>query len=180
MRASTFVRTGELDTPVIVQRKATPADPEYVAPDAKFGTESTVWVALARRPDGSAIPMWANVQDALPSRSESVLQGAEVARNQTRIRMRWRNDLDSSMRIVALPTRDIYQIIGGPAMLGRRQFLEVQCERVGFFTQRRLQMEGGEVLVDENGKVLLDENGKVLIAEGGAVVLTEDGSGILL
>lgn len=189
MRASTVVRTGDLDTPIVVERKATSADPEYVAADATYGTENTVWVPLVRRRDDSSrgVTFWANFQDALPSRSESVIQGAETARNQTRIRMRWRDDIDSSMRIVQQATLDVYQIIGGPAMLGRRQFLEVQCERVGFLTIRRLLVEGGgallseggNVLLSEDGKVLLSEDGKVLLAEGGQVLLSEAGKALL-
>jgi head-tail adaptor len=178
MRSTTFVRTGDLDTPVIVQRKAIAADPEYVAPDGTFGTEKTVWVPLVRSygDPSAAVVLWANFQDALPSRSESVLQGAVTARNQTRMRMRWRDDMDSSMRIVAVRTLAIYQIIGGPAMLGRRQFLEVQCERIGFYASQRIETEGGGALLAEDGKILLDGRGTPLVAEGGEIVITEEAS----
>lgn len=109
---------GELDRQVEIQYKS-------VTPDATYGTEIVAWLPLV------ATPLWAQILDALPSRSESVLQGLAVAKNQSRIRMRWRDDVESSMRIVDLFTDDVYEIIGGPAMLGRRQYLELQCERRG-------------------------------------------------
>jgi head-tail adaptor len=182
MRASTFIRTGDLDTPLVVERKATPADPEYVAPDATYGTESTVWVPLVRQRDNPSIGVtfWANKQDALPSRSESVLQGAVTARNQTRFRMRWRDDIDSSMRIVTLPGGEIYQIIGGPAVLGRRQFIELMCERIGSLVNPwRVLIEGGDFVVMEQGGRVLLEQGGAFKTEGGGVVELEQGGGLL-
>lgn len=124
---------GDLDRLVRIERKATAADPEYVAPDAQFGTANDVWLPLVVLPGSpvEAADLWAQILDALPSRSESVQQGLEVARNQTRVRMRWRNDVDSSMRIVERDGRQrTLQIVGGPAELGRREFMELVCETV--------------------------------------------------
>ena len=86
--------------------------------DADYGTPVPVWTLLA--------VVWANVQDVMPSRSESVRQGLEVARNQTRIRYRFRQDVDSSMRVV-IGSRTL-QIVAGPAELGRHEYSEVICE----------------------------------------------------
>lgn len=74
---------------------------------------------------------FAEVQDVMPSRSESVRMGLQLARNQTRIRIRWRGDIDSTMRIVLHGDTDtVLQIVGGPAEIGgRKKQLEMVCER---------------------------------------------------
>jgi head-tail adaptor len=117
---------GRLTRLITIERK-------QVTQDTQYGTEIITWVPLAVLPGSPAVveQFWAEVQDALPSRSESVLQGLAVARNQTRIRIRWRSDIDSSMRITVHGDTDVmYQIIGGPAEIrGRRIMLEMMCER---------------------------------------------------
>jgi head-tail adaptor len=50
-----------------------------------------------------------------------------IAANQSRFRCRFRKDIDSSMRIVI--DNVIYSIIGGPAELGKREYLELMLER---------------------------------------------------
>jgi len=92
--------------------------------DAQFGTPVVTWTELAT--------VWANVEDAMPSRSEAVKQGLTLARNQTRIRYRYRNDVTSAMRMTVRGTPDrVLQIIGGPAAIGKRNTLsEVMCESV--------------------------------------------------
>ncbi len=102
---------GPLDTRIRIEYPASTQDADY-------GTPVPVWTLLA--------VVWANVQDVMPSRSESVRQGLEVARNQTRIRYRFRQDVDSSMRVV-IGSR-ILQIVAGPAELGRHEYSEVICE----------------------------------------------------
>lgn len=96
-----------------------------VVQDATYGAAVTVWSLLA--------VAWCGVQDVMPSRtsSETVNQGMEVARNRTRIRMGYRTDIDSSMRLVIdRPTPMVYQIIGGPAELGNRAGIELMVEKV--------------------------------------------------
>ena len=92
---------------------------KQVVLDPVYGTQTNAWSLLA--------VVWCQLQDVLPSRSESVKNGMQVAANQTRFRCRWRNDLDSSMRIVA--DEVTYSIIGGPSELGKREFLELMLER---------------------------------------------------
>lgn len=126
------MKIGEYDREITIERKATAADPEYVSPDTTYGTERTVWVPLV--PIGSPVVgerFPANVQDVMPSRSESVQQGLAVARNQTRIRIRWREDVTSAMRITLHGETDtVYQIIAGPSEIGgRKNALEMVCER---------------------------------------------------
>jgi len=91
--------------------------------DANYGTEIVTWVLLAER--------WCNVQDVLPSRSESVKQGLEVAHNKTRLRLRYCTDVDSSMRVILYrPAADIYEIIAGPAVIGNKDGIEMMLERL--------------------------------------------------
>jgi hypothetical protein len=128
------VKAGLLDREVSIWRKATSADPEWQTPDATYGTERVVWlplVPLAGSPlTGERFP--AEVQDALPSRSEGVVQGMRVSRQGTRIRMRYRTDITADMRVIVHGDADVtYQIIGGPAEIGgRKNGIEIVCERV--------------------------------------------------
>lgn len=118
------MRARELDRQILIEYKSATLDPI-------FGTEVPVaWLPLSTV-NGVPERFWAQVQDALPSRSEAVTQGLAVARNQTRIRMRWRDDIDSSMRITVFgDTPTVYQIVGGPAEIeGRKERIEMVCER---------------------------------------------------
>ena len=90
--------------------------------DANFGTEVVTWTLLAT--------VWCNVQDELPSKSEAVKNGLVMGARRSRVRMRYRADLDSSMRLViSRPNSEVYQIIGGPAILGNKEGIELLCER---------------------------------------------------
>jgi SPP1 family predicted phage head-tail adaptor len=100
--------------------------------ETAFGSISTAWEPLV----GTGSPVvaekfWAEVDDVPPSRSEAVRQGLQQARNQVRIRIRWRSDVDSSMRVtVHGDVNVVYQIVGGPAEIGgRKRRLEMVCER---------------------------------------------------
>jgi len=123
-----MTRAGALDREITIEKK-------QVIQDSTYGTEIVTWVPLVRDGLGSpiiAVRFWAQVQDALPSRAESVKMGLDVARNQVRIRMRWRDDVDSSMRITVHgeASDTVMQIVGGPAAIeGRKQFLEMMCEK---------------------------------------------------
>ncbi len=91
--------------------------------DAAYGERVVRWDRLA-----TCDVEW---QPILPSRSEAVRSGLEQARNQVRVRMRWRDDIDSTMRIVLHGGEDaVYQIVGGPAEIGgRMRRLEMVVER---------------------------------------------------
>ena len=121
------MRAGDLDRQILIERKS-------VTQDSNFGTEVVTWVPLSTV-SGQPERYWAEVQDALPSRAESVTQGLAVARNQTRIRFRYRNDVevDSSMRVTVFGdvTNRVLQIIAGPARIGgRKELMEIMCERI--------------------------------------------------
>lgn len=101
--------------------------------DSTYGTEVVTWVPLVAEPGSPVVAekFWAEIQDAIPSRAESVTQGLTVAHNQTRLRMRWRDDIDSSMRVTVHGDSDrVYQIVGGPAEIGgRKEMIEMVLER---------------------------------------------------
>lgn len=112
------MRIGDLNQRVLIERQATRQNPEY-------GTEEVYWATVAH--------LWANVQDILPSRSEAVKNGLEIAASQTRVRMRFRTDIDNTMRMtINRPAPVVYQIISGPAELtqgGKRVWMEFLVER---------------------------------------------------
>jgi SPP1 family predicted phage head-tail adaptor len=72
--------------------------------------------------------VWAEVQDILPSRAESVADGISMARRPCRIRILYRPDLTSDMQI-EYAGRTL-RIISGPAELGRRAGLEFMAEEL--------------------------------------------------
>ena len=110
------MRAGRRDHLVEIRYKAVTIDPVY-------GTEVIAWTTLGRE--------WANVEDVPPSRSEAVRTGLAVAVNQTRVTMLYRDGLDSSMQLViSRPDPVAYQIIGGPAILGRNRALEFVIEKI--------------------------------------------------
>lgn len=98
---------------------------QQVTVEQAFGTDEISWVRL------NDTPMWAEFIDSLPGRDEATLQGElSVFRQTARIRIGYRTDIDSSMRVILHGDSDtIYSIIGGPTMIGRREWLEILCER---------------------------------------------------
>lgn len=108
------MEAGKRDERIRFERKA-------ITQDATFGTDVVQWAEVAE--------VWAEWQDALPSRSESVRQGLEVARDQSRVRACYNADIDSSMRIFRFKNSLYYQIVGGPAELGRKDGIELVVER---------------------------------------------------
>jgi len=84
--------------------------------------------------------VWAEVQDALPSRGERLSDGVNATARPARIRLAYRNGLNTSMRIlvgcnlkdadgnVAWHTDRTLQLVSGPAELGRREGLEFMAE----------------------------------------------------
>lgn len=86
------------------------------------GAGSGAW-----EPVGS--PIAASVVDSLPSRSEKLADGINIATRPARVRMRFRTDLDASMRFVMTkPFPRVMQIIAGPAEVGVREEVEFMVE----------------------------------------------------
>ncbi len=124
------------DTPIFIDAKA------KVTQDPVYGTEIVVWKSVTGKR-----PILAEFQDVLPSRSEAVKQGLAINSRQTRVRFPFISGIDSSMRLRvnrgvgdekpvdmgdgtnSLPA-SVYQIIGGPALIGAKQeALEIVVEK---------------------------------------------------
>lgn len=102
---------GDLNRRITITRPQTVKDPLY-------GTEVVTWVALATR-------ISANLQDTLPSKTESAATGVRMNTQPTRVRIRYRPDITSDMRVILHTATDrTCQIIAGPAEMGRRKWLE--------------------------------------------------------
>jgi head-tail adaptor len=117
---------GQLDRRIVIERKVATPDPD-------FGTEQVTWVPVDGYEPGSPTTpraVAASIRDALVSRAEGVRNGLELAANQSRLRIRYRTGIDSSMRIRE-PARgnQTFQIISGPSEVGRREFLEFVIEK---------------------------------------------------
>lgn len=90
--------------------------------DPDYGTPLPVsWVLVAE--------VWAEIVDALPSRSEAVKNGLRLATDSARIRIRMRPGITSAMRVVELTgRRRTFQIVGGPAVLIGNTDMEFSVE----------------------------------------------------
>jgi len=110
------MKLDELNTQARIEYKTT-------SQDSAYGTEVVTWALLGVR--------WCHLQDVMQGRSESVVNGLEMAKNQTRCRLNYCTDIDSSMRItVNRPSPTTYQIVSGPAILGDKERIEVMLEKV--------------------------------------------------
>lgn len=110
-----MIRAGTLNRRITIEAKTVVKDPEY-------SSEIVAWVPFASR-------IAANVQDVLPSKTEAVKQGAELAPQRARVRIRYRHGIKPDMRIVVHGDIDrVMEIVGGPAELGLRDGLEMMVE----------------------------------------------------
>jgi head-tail adaptor len=122
------MRMGQFNREITVYRQEDTQDPVY-------GAAAGTWVPLSLLPGSPEVAerFAAEVVDLPPSRNEGVLAGSlALARKVTRIRMRWRDDILSSMRIVVHGDTDrTYQIAGGPSEIGGRKVgIEMYCEEI--------------------------------------------------
>lgn len=106
------MRPGQLDRRVTFLRPAAVDDPVY-------GPQETGWETVAAR-----VP--AQVWDDLPGQSEAVQGGLRMANRPARLRVRYMRDLSSDMRVIVHDETDVtYEISGGPAEIGRREWIEL-------------------------------------------------------
>jgi SPP1 family predicted phage head-tail adaptor len=90
------------------------------AQEGRFGSSKPTWKTLA--------VVWGERQDILPSRNvENTANGMATGVQRTRYRIRWRADVNATMRLEEGGA--VYQIVGGPAEIGRQEYLELLCER---------------------------------------------------
>ena len=109
------IQVPNMDTRVRIEARSISQDPTY-------GTDVVTWVPLAT--------VWAEVMDVLPSRqqAEQTRQQLQVATQRSRIRMRYRTDVDSTMRCVIGGL--MHHIVSGPAEIGdRHSLIEIVVER---------------------------------------------------
>lgn len=110
------MRGGALDRRITIQRTTTVIDPVY-------GPQEGGWEDVAVR-----IP--ANKKDDLPSNTESVQNGLRMSNSPARVRIRYRNDITSDMRVIVHDENDrVYQISSTPAEIGRREWTEFTIQR---------------------------------------------------
>lgn len=121
------MQSGKLDRQATFQRRT------VTGQDPAFGTDIIEWVPIAYLPGSPPVAerFWVNLQDVLPSRSESVKQGLASYRDQLRLRMRWRADIDSTLRVIVhYDTDQLFQIVAGPVEVGgRKNTLELMLEK---------------------------------------------------
>lgn len=106
------MNAGQLDRRITIESKVTRVDPDY-------GTETVAWETFAGR-------ISAQVQDVLPSKSESAADGLVIATRPARVRIRYMSGITSDMRLIVHGATDrLMQIVAGPAELGRREGIEL-------------------------------------------------------
>ncbi len=99
-----------------------------VADTALDGAGSGSWALVGE--------MAAEVEDMLPSRGERMAEGITVTERPSRVRVRYREDINASMRVLIgknvrgadgepeWQTARVAQLVTEPAELGRRQWIE--------------------------------------------------------
>lgn len=106
------MRGGALDRRITIQRAGE-------VEDGEFGPLPAGWIDVFTR-----LP--AQVWDDLPSQSEAIQGGLRVADRPARVRIRYLPGITSDMRVVVHNEVDeVFQISGGPAEIGRREWTEM-------------------------------------------------------
>lgn len=106
---------GNLDRRVAIEAKSVTRDPVYGSESVSWSTLATVWAQVLE---------YAADNEALTGSATST-GSAHTYRRPVRVRMRWRSDVDTAMRL-RVGTRLLQ--ITGTAELGRRQGLELACQ----------------------------------------------------
>lgn len=109
------MRAGALDRRITFQRPLLVEDGEF-GPQTGPGDWETV------TPERIPAQVW----DDLPGRSEAVQNGLRMADRPARVRIRYMRGLTSDMRVILHDETDqLFEISGGPAELGRREWIEI-------------------------------------------------------
>jgi SPP1 family predicted phage head-tail adaptor len=96
---------------------------QVVTQDPTYGTDVVTWTPLAT--------VWCNLVDSMPSRDEQIRNGLSTNKIRSRMRIRYRGDVTTAMRVVLMrPERQVWAIIGGLAEIGVRDGIELMIERV--------------------------------------------------
>jgi len=109
------VNAGSLDRRVTIEYKV-------VTQESTFGTDVITWTTLVSR-------AFAQITDSLPSKSESMAGDLQIGSSRARLRMRYLAGVKSDMRVIVHGSSDrTYQIVAGPAEIGRREAIEMMIE----------------------------------------------------
>lgn len=110
------MRGGQLDRRITIQRQQPVDDPIY-GPQPPGPNDPWLNFSPPRIP--------AQVQDDLPSKNERIDGAVQVQERPARVRIRYMRGITPDMRIVLHEETDtIFQIVGGPAEIGRREWTE--------------------------------------------------------
>lgn len=115
------MRAGNLDKEIRLQAYT------VIGRDPDYNTEIRGWETV--------LTTWAQVQDVLPSKAETVRDSVEIAERPSRVRMRFTQGITPDMRIVVVgvdgaPDR-VCEIVSGPVELGRREGIELLVKNLG-------------------------------------------------
>ena len=120
-----MTQAARYDTPATFEVKSVSVDPNY-------GTELVAWEPLVYQPGSPSIAerFWVRALDVLQGRAEALKMDVTLSSGRVTLRMRYRSDITSAMRVTLhRDTDQVYQIITEPAMIGRKQELEIQLEK---------------------------------------------------
>lgn len=105
---------GRLDRFCRIERK-------QVAKDPVFNTEIITWVLVATA--------HCHFDDVSATRALFVQDGIALAQNPVKVLMRYRTDIDKTMRLVVQrPNTMVYNIIAGPVEVGNKIGIEMMVE----------------------------------------------------
>lgn len=118
------MRAGQLDRQITIEYPTTLT--------GEYGEQPGPWlplIPLGSPPVGGRL--WANVEDVLPQDAEQVVRVIELGRQISKVRIRYRSDITSAMRItVHYDSGDvIYTIVAGPVEISRKKWTEFYVER---------------------------------------------------
>lgn len=118
------MRSGQMDRRITIERPPVYVDPVYGPQPAPPGTPWDVF-GVARMP--------AQLMDDLPSKNERTEGALKIADRPARVRIRYLRGITSDMRVILHDGPDesgdqVFQIAGGPAEIGRREWTEITVE----------------------------------------------------
>jgi SPP1 family predicted phage head-tail adaptor len=88
--------------------------------EGTYGTKVATWPELAT--------VWAKIEEVLPARADRLDDKLVITVRQAKVRIRWRADVSQNHR-VEIDGQQM-RIISGPAMAGRRQWLDFVVEEL--------------------------------------------------
>lgn len=128
MSAKDTLDAGELDTLIVIERKSEERDPIY-------NRKKESWVPIEYKLGSPTEPasIFASMVDVVPTdlqMDEDVKYSMVLGSTKSRVRIRYRAGITSAMRLYKKAAPGVYyQIVAGPAIIGRNVGLEFIVER---------------------------------------------------